>query len=107
MSDSNSNSYGIRIPKYNGKHEHHFTMWMMKFRAYLVGQKLSPILLDLFKVSLPDAEDTVLVETDTNDQLKQKALDMNTKGLNVLIMALETPKLMNKIMLEQQSYVNW
>ena len=57
-------------------------------------------MLPTFKDSLPDTEDYVLVEIDTDDQLKQKALDMNAKGTNELIMALETPKLMNKIMLE-------
>ena len=72
MSDSNSSSYGIRIPKYNGKHGHHFTMWVMKMRAYLAGKKLSPILLPSCKASLPDAEDTVLDENDADDQLKQK-----------------------------------
>ena len=107
MSDSNSNSYGIQIPKYNGKHMHQFTMWVMKFRAYLASQKLLPILLPMFKDSLPDVEDTALVETDTNDQLEQKALDMNAKGVNALIMALETPEMMNKILLEQQSGAKW
>ena len=107
MSDSNSNSYGIRIPKYNGKHGHHFTMCVMKFRVYLVGQKLLPILLTTFKSSVPDAEDYVLVETDSGDQLKQKALDMNMKGTNALIMVLEAPEMMNKIMLEQQGDVKW
>ena len=84
---------------------HQFTMWVMKFRAYLASQKLLPILLPMFKASLPEAEDIILVETDTDDQLKQQALDVNVKGTNVLIMADETPELMNKIMLEEQSYV--
>ena len=46
-------------------------------------------------------------EADTSDQEEQKALDMNAKGVNVLIMALETPKIMDKIMLEQQSDTKW
>ena len=97
----------VRIPKYNGKHMHHFTMWVMKFRAYLASQKLTPILKPEFNDSLPDAEDTVLVETDDDDKLKQKALDVNVKGTNVLIMALGTPEIMNKVMLEQQYDVKW
>ena len=72
MSDSNSNSYGIRIPKYNEKHEHHFMMWVMKMRAYVVQQKLSPILFDTFKASLPDTEDNVLDAKNSDDQLKQR-----------------------------------
>ena len=72
-------------------------------KACAAQQKMSQILLDSFKASLPDAEDTVLNGTDTGDQKKQKALDMNAKGVNALIMVLETPVMMNKIMLEQQS----
>ena len=37
----------------------------------------------------------------------QKVLDMNTKGTNALIMALEIPEMMNRIMLEQQHDVKW
>ena len=76
-------------------------------KAYAAQKKLSQILLDLFKGSLPDAEDTVLNETDPSDQLRQKALDMNVKGVDALIMAHATPEMVNKIMLEQQSVMKW
>ena len=47
MADSNSNSYGIRVPKYNGKGGPHFTMFKMKFKAYLAEKKLAEILLTI------------------------------------------------------------
>ena len=72
MSASNSDSHGIRIPKYNGEHGHQFTMWVMKFRAYLASQKLLPILLPTFKDSLPDTEDTALNENDADDLNNRK-----------------------------------
>ena len=45
MADSNSNSYVIQVPKYNGKGGPHFTMLKMKFKAYLAERKLAEILL--------------------------------------------------------------
>ena len=62
----------------------------------MAGQKLSTILLDTFKASLPGTEDTVLDAIDSDNQLKLKALDMNVKEMNALIIALETPKMMHK-----------
>ena len=101
MSDNNPNIYGVRVPKYNRKHGHHFTMWVMKFKAYVASQSLTPVLKLAFKGSLPDAEATVLDDTDADDKLKQKALGMNAKGTNALIMALEIPEMMNKVILGQ------
>ena len=85
----------MRIHRYNGKGGHHFVMWVVKFKAYLASQSLVLVLSTMFKASLPDEEDTVLNETDVDDKKKQKALDMNTKGTGALIMALETPEMMN------------
>ena len=92
ISSSNSNSYRIKIPKYHGKHGHHFTMWMTKMKEYVSQQKLSPILLDTFKASLPGAEDTVLNETDTDNQKEQKVLEMNVKEQERLSWYLRHPK---------------
>ena len=39
MFDFNSNSYGIRFPKYNGKGGPHFTMWRMKIKAHWAEKK--------------------------------------------------------------------
>ena len=55
MADSNSNSYGIRVPEYNGKGGPHFTMWGMKIKAYWAEMKIAEILLNGFKATLPDA----------------------------------------------------
>ena len=68
MADSYSNSYGIQVPKYNGKGGHHFTMWRMKIKAYWAEKKMAEILLDGFKATLPDAKDTVLDEANANEK---------------------------------------
>ena len=107
MADSNSNSFGIRVPKYNGKGGPHFTMFKMKFKAYLAEKKLAEILLGGFKATLPDAEDTVLDETKDNEKKQKRARDLNAKGVHSLIQALETPEQMNKIMLEQITDLKW
>ena len=60
MADSNSNSYGIRVPKYNRKGGPHFTMFKMNFKSYLAEKKLAEVLFDGFKATLLDAEDTIL-----------------------------------------------
>ena len=66
-----------------------------------------PILSQTFKDSLPDAETAILDLTLADDRGKQKALDMNTKGTNPLIVALKTHEMMNKVMLEQQRSSDW
>ena len=48
--------YSMRIPSYNGEGDHNFVMWVVKLRAYLASQSLTPILSPMFKDSLPDAE---------------------------------------------------
>ena len=107
MADSNSNSFGIRVPKYNGKGGSHFTMFKMKFNAYLAEKKLAEILLGGFKATLPDAEDTILDEGKENEKKEMRTRELNTKGIYALIQALETPELMNKIMLEQMRDTKW
>ena len=107
MLDSNSNSYGMIIPKYNGKGGQHFTMFMMKFKAYAAEKNLSAIMLPGFKATLPDTKGMVLNGTDSGDKIKIKALEMNAEGIHALIMALETPEMMNKIMLEQRRSADW
>ena len=107
MADSNSNSYGIRVPKYNGKGGPHFTMFKMKFKAYLAEKKLAEILLVGFKATLPDAEDTILDEGKENEKKQLRARELNAKGIHALIQALETPELMDKIMLEQMRDTKW
>ena len=100
MLDSNSNSYGMSIPKYNGKRGHHFKMFTMKFKAYAEEKNLSAIMLPGFTKTFPGTEGGTFDETDADDKKKIKALEMNVKGVHALIMALETPEVMNKIMLE-------
>ena len=107
MADSNSNSYGIRVRKYNGKGGPHFTMWRMKIKAYLAEKKLAEILLDGFKATLPDAEDTILDQGVPKDKKEIRARELNAKGVYALIQALETTELMNKIMLEQIRDTKW
>ena len=55
--------------------------------------------------SLPDTKGSILNENNVGDKKKIKVLEMKTKGIRALVMALETPKMMNKIMLEQQREV--
>jgi hypothetical protein len=64
-------------------------------------------LLDGFKATLPDAEDTVLDESKDIEKKQKRARDLNAKGVHSLIQALETPEQMNKIMLEQISDTKW
>ena len=54
-----------------------------------------------FKGSLPDTEAAILNENSSDDKKKIRALILNAKGTRALINALETPEMMNKIMLEQ------
>ena len=107
MANSYSNSYGIRVPEYNGKGGPHFTMWRMKIKAYWAEEKMAEILLGVFKATLPDAEDTVLDEANANEKKQSRARELNAKGVHSLIQALETPELMNKIMLEQIRDTKW
>ena len=62
---------------------------------------MTKVLLDGFKATLPDAEDMVLDEAVSNEKKQIRAWELNARGVHLLIQALETPKLMNKIMLEQ------
>ena len=68
MVNSNSNSYGIRVPKYNGKSGPHFTMWRMKMKAYWAEKKMAETLLDGFKATLPDVEDTIFDEANASEK---------------------------------------
>ena len=52
-------------------------------------------------------EDTVLDEANSSQKKQIRARDLNAKGVHSLIQALETPELMNKIMLEQIRDVKW
>ena len=97
----------MKIPKYNEKGGEHFMMFMMKFKAYAAEKNLSAIMLPGFKASLPATEGAALDETQPAEKKQIIALGMNTKGVHALIMVLETPEMMNKIMLEQQSDTKW
>ena len=82
-------------------------MWRMKIKAYLAEKNMAEILLDRFKATLPDAEDTVLDEGVANEKKEIRARKLNARGVYALIQALETPELMNKIMLEQIRDTKW
>ena len=68
MLDSNSNSYGMSIPKYNGKRGHHSTMFTMIFKAYAAQENLSAIMIPGFRATLLESEGTVLNETYVGDK---------------------------------------
>ena len=72
-----------------------------------MSQSLTPILSPIFKDSLPDAETAILELTLADDRGGKKALDINTKGTNLPIMALDTPGMINTVMLEQQRDSGW
>ena len=92
----------MRISRYNGKRGHHFTMFTVKFKAYAAEKNLSAIMLPGFRKTLPGTEGVVLNETDVDEKKKIKALEIYAKGVHALIVALETPEMMNKIMLEKK-----
>ena len=104
--DSNSNSYGMRVPNYNGKRWHHSTISTMKFRAYAVGKNLSAIMLPGLKKTLPATKGALLDKAKADGKKQILALAMNAKGVHALIIALETPNMMNKIMLERRRNVD-
>jgi len=97
----------MSIPSYGGEGGHFFVMWLMKFKSYLAEKNLSEILMPTFKDSLPDTEAAILNENSEDDKKKIRALRLNAKGTRTLIMALKTPEMMNKIMLEQTRDVEW
>ena len=108
MSDTNTSSMRPP-PKYDGKGGQSFILWTMQFKAWLASKGALDVTIAGFNAKLPNAEaDRAGLNPVVADDKKQiEALDANAKGMYGIILAMTTPSMMHKIILEQKSDADW
>ena len=107
MSDTNNSS--MRPPKYDGKGGQSFILWTMQFKAWLASRGAADVTTAGFNATLPGAEaDRASLDPTNGGEKKQiEALDANAKGMYGLTLAITTPSMMCKIILEQKADADW
>ena len=107
MSDTNNSS--MCPPKYDGKGGQCVILSTMQFKAWLASKGASAVITAGFNATLPPSEAARAgLDSTIADQKKQiDALDENAKGMYGIILAMTTPSMMHKIILEQKADADW
>ena len=95
MSDTGYHSG--KPPKYDGKGERSFKVWIMKHKAWLHNTGYGDVPSSAFDGTLPATEGTVLDLTDESQKAQSVALAQHSKAVNGCILAFKMPELMIKI----------